>query len=389
ELPLEELGAEVERIVDPHPPVLPVEAVRALAGRRHEPFPFLARRLCEQLLGPEPEPARSLVDTDLVASLAPPFAELQAELESWVLLAEPTPLRHHVGALEQRPHIEVHERRRHDPERRERRVATADRRLARDDPCEAAFPRQLLELGAGIGDRGESASTRKEVVELAAGLERRAGLRGRDEERAVAVELLVEAGDRARMRRVEDVEALDAERAAEDLWREARAAHPEQDGVVEVPGKRLVLVEPLEHPARLVEPPEPLRLVVPGPDSRVARPDPVNELDRFERAHERKSRTSRSNSSGRSRLGTWAAWGIDARRVSGILSTSKSAIDCISSRSSSPVRTSVGARTSPSRSRMSGTSSSSRASSPTGICSSKALRCISPTRSLRPGSTSA
>ena len=47
----------------------------------------------------------------------------------------------------------------------------------------------------------------------------------------------------------------------------------------------LQLVEALEHPGGLVEPAEPLRLVCAGPDGRVARPDPVDELDSFQRAH--------------------------------------------------------------------------------------------------------
>ena len=124
-------------------------------------------------------------------------------------------------------------------------------------------------------------------------------------------------------------------------------------------GERLQLVDPLEHPPGLVEPAEPVRLVGSRPDRRVARPDAVDDLDGLERGHRRNSRTSRSNSSGRSRLGMCAARGIDVRCASGILSASLLAIACMSSRSSSPVRISVGARTSPTRSARSGTSSSS------------------------------
>src|SRR5262245_50723991 len=100
------------------------------------------------------------------------------------------------------------------------------------------------------------------------------------------------------MRRVEHVQLRRREGAPNDLWRKPRAAHSEQDDVLEVLWQRLQLVDPLEHPRGLVEPPEPVALVGPGPDGRIVRPDPVDELDRLERAHERNSRTSRSNSSG-------------------------------------------------------------------------------------------
>src|SRR5206468_3523128 len=145
-------------------------------------------------------------------------------------------------------------------------------------------------------DRPERPATLQEVVELAARLQRRPRLGGAHEERALTVELLVQAADRVRMRRVEDVEALDAEAAAEHLGREARAAHTEQDDVIEVAVETLQLVEPLEHPPRLVEPAEPARLVASGPDRGVARPDAVDQLDGFQRAHCRNSSTSRSNS---------------------------------------------------------------------------------------------
>ena len=86
------------------------------------------------------------------------------------------------------------------------------------------------------------------------------------------------------MRRVEDVEALGAERAAHHLGRERRAAHAEHDDVVDRARRdHLVrelehLVQLLQHPLRLVEPAEPLRLVGAGPDGRVARPDPLDDI---------------------------------------------------------------------------------------------------------------
>src|SRR5713101_7579348 len=85
------------------------------------------------------------------------------------------------------------------------------------------------------------------------------------------------------MRRVENLEALDPEGAADHLRREARTAHAEQDDRVEVVvrdgvGERLELDDPFAHAARLVEPAEPLRLVGAGPNGRVSLPDPVDQL---------------------------------------------------------------------------------------------------------------
>src|SRR5262249_61444075 len=99
-------------------------------------------------------------------------------------------------ALEQAGGVGAHQHRRHDPERRERRVAAADRRLAGEDPPEAALPGQAFELGAGVGDRGKQLRTLAgllpEVVRVRARLERRPRLGGRDEERPLGVEILLE-----------------------------------------------------------------------------------------------------------------------------------------------------------------------------------------------------
>ena len=94
----------------------------------------------------------------------------------------------------------------------------------------------MLELGARVGDRGETAAALArllpEVVGVGTRLERRAGLRGRDEERPLEVERLLERADRPRVRRVEDVEPVDREAATQHLRGERRAAHPAQDDVV-------------------------------------------------------------------------------------------------------------------------------------------------------------
>src|SRR5207302_2536636 len=137
------------------------------------------------------------------------------------------------------------------------------------------------------------------------------------EERALEVEPGLEPANGTGMGRVEDVEAGDAEGPAQHLGREAGAAHPEQDDVLEIAVEGLELRDPLEHAARLVEPTEPMCLVRPAPDRGIAGPDPVDELDCLERAHPRKSSTRRSNSSGRSRLGTCAVAAVVARCACG------------------------------------------------------------------------
>src|SRR5207244_11068582 len=80
-----------------------------------------------------------------------------------------------------------------------------------------------------------------------------------------------------------DVEAVALECPAEHLGCEARPTHPEQDDVVRVRpglGEPAQLVEALPHAQRLVKPAEPLGLVAPGPDGRVALPAPLDELTR-------------------------------------------------------------------------------------------------------------
>src|SRR5207253_7484299 len=111
---------------------------------------------------------------------------------------------------------------------------------------------------------------------------------GCDEQGALQVVTLFETADRLRVRRVENVEAGGAKRLPEDLGREARAAHPEEDERGELRARRLSelaqLRRPLAHPPRLVEPAEPARLVAPGPDGRVTLPDPLEQLGGLDQA---------------------------------------------------------------------------------------------------------
>ncbi len=88
--------------------------------------------------------------------------------------------------------VDAHQRRRHDPEHRERRVAAADLGLAREDGPEAALVRKHVEVGAGVGDRRElraaAAGPLPEVLQVGARLDRRARLRGGEEERLLEVD---------------------------------------------------------------------------------------------------------------------------------------------------------------------------------------------------------
>ena len=227
------------------------------------------------------------------------MAEREAELEPGVVVVLGAALTGHVlGDREQAVDVDPHQRCRHDPERRERRVAPADRRLAVEDRPEAALLRERLERRPGVGDRHElsasPAGLLPEVVGVGAGLERRAGLRRREKERPLQVELRLERPDGLRVRRVEDVEERRVERPPQDLGREARAAHAEQDAVVELLERRLgeldELLRPRPHPRRLVEPAQPLVLAGVGPDGGVASPDPADELRVVHRLRRRRAR---------------------------------------------------------------------------------------------------
>jgi hypothetical protein len=192
---------------------------------------------------------------------------------------------HPHGAVEDPLEVEPHQRGRHETEGRERRVAATDGRLA-GEHAHAPLVRELLKLRAGVGHGDElvpvGAGLLPVVVELRARLERIAGLRRHDEHRRLQVEELGRVPQHRRVRRVEHVQALHAERALEHLRRQRRAAHAEQHAGLELP-PRLVcehaqLADSLLHALRLVEPAEPPLLAGVGPDRRVARPDALDEL---------------------------------------------------------------------------------------------------------------
>ena len=81
------------------------------------------------------------------------------------------------------------------------------------------------------------------------------------------------------MRRVEHLERR-AVGPPEDERSKARASHPADDDALAPVGlhEARELRRALEHAQRLVEPAQPVRLVVPRPDCRVTLPDPLEQL---------------------------------------------------------------------------------------------------------------
>ncbi len=180
----------------------------------------------------DPEAEAVLVrQAHLVAARAPALAEREAEVEARVAVVEAARVRHLAGAVEEPREVDADEGGRHEPERRQRRVAAADRRLAHEDGGELPLLGERRELRAGIRDRDPLLAARREppeVVGVGARLERRAGLRRADEQRVLEVELLAESADRLRVRGVEHVEGDRPEGAPQHLGRERRASHPEE-----------------------------------------------------------------------------------------------------------------------------------------------------------------
>ena len=152
ELPAEELPAELVRVGELRPRGLAVVALGRLARRGDQPLPLLAGRLGDQLLRPEAEAAAGVVDADLVAARrCQPLAELEAELVAGIAVVAPARVRHLARALaSRRVDVDAHQRGGHDPERRQRRVAPADRRLAGED---GRKPRSLASARAPSRDR--------------------------------------------------------------------------------------------------------------------------------------------------------------------------------------------------------------------------------------------
>ena len=89
-------------------------------------------------------------------------------------------------AVEQRLEVDAHQRRRDEPEVRQRAVAPADVGVVEERAPEAALGGERLERRAGVGDRDVLLAVRAlapEVLEQRDRLDRAAGLRRDDEER--------------------------------------------------------------------------------------------------------------------------------------------------------------------------------------------------------------
>ncbi len=191
--------------------------------------------------------------------------------------------------------VQPQQRRRHQPERRKRRETPADRRLARHQRQETPLARQAVERRVGIRDgdearRGVLPQGRFEVIQEVGkekiGLDRRAGLARHHHPGRRRIEEVRERPHLVGMRRVEDMEARKAtpqialaERSAQHLRAQRRAAHAEEEDVAHPlvgghPRQLGIIAETRRLALGCIEPAQPIGLVAPGPDRGIAFPDP-------------------------------------------------------------------------------------------------------------------
>ena len=294
------------------------DAVRAVVGDvaerlevdRDDPDAALAGALGDELLQPRPEAADLVVgqERQLVAAVGGQRADRDAERDARVRLGVrlAAGAEHRGRGGQQRVEVEPDQRRRHEPDVGERRVAAADVRRVEEDLAEVVVVLDRVEALARVRDGGEEgAGTVIDVVpdgvegvldalplvgEEGVRLGRRAGLAGDDHQRPERVEVVQGRRDVGRVGRVEDaqreVAVLAAEGAMEDVRGEAAAAHPGDDGgrVALVDDAVAEALEPggaLAEMRRRVEPAEPVEdgLLDAGigrPQRRVAGEDPVD-----------------------------------------------------------------------------------------------------------------
>ena len=119
----------------PRPPDGRPVGTRRAPGRA---LPVLARRLGDQLLGPEPETAGGRRCRSCRGPRANP-RRAAPELVAGIALLGAARLAHLLRPLEQARGVDAHQRGRHDPEQRERRVAAADRGSPAKSGAEAAL----------------------------------------------------------------------------------------------------------------------------------------------------------------------------------------------------------------------------------------------------------
>jgi hypothetical protein len=241
-----------------------------LVGDRQDPAALLARRLGHELLRPQPERLERVVDDEgeLVAAAQRQLAERRAELQARVVLLGPAGLHGLDRRVEDRADVVAGDRGRDEPEVGQDGVAPADVGVVLEHAPEAVLGAELRERGARVGDGDEVRAVALqgvEVLELRHRLDRAAGLRRDDEQRRGEVEGVADGADLVRVRGVEHVQAdpAVAERSAEDLGAEARAAHAEQHrvgdpGVAHLGPERAQVVGLGRQPLGDVEPAEPV-----------------------------------------------------------------------------------------------------------------------------------
>ncbi len=274
------------------------DIAKRLAVDRNQALAFLARGLRDQLLGPGAEigDLRRGKDRHLVAAFEAGGTHREPELHAGIFMrrhVRAAGAHHRQRMADQAPHVDAGGRRRHQAERRQHRIASADRRLAVEGAGKALPGRDLLQRRAGIGHRDEAVAGRfgadrlgdalEEIVLHCVRLGGAAGFAGDDEQRLLDVDLLFHRADLRRIGGVEHMKLREAvllrEGFGQHFGPEARAAHAEHDGV----GKILALDALCEifvvgdiGVLGAGEPTEPLVLIVAGPDRLVLRPEPAD-----------------------------------------------------------------------------------------------------------------
>ena len=297
-LVLVEVRAGLEAQVDEEP----IGAVDGgVAGRLavhgHDSPALLPRGLGEELLEPGAEvvDARRGDQRHLVTAAPGEHAHHDAERRAGIVgHGHRGGARHcHLrGPAQKVFHVESHDGARHHAEIRQRRIAATHRRHTEVDVPELGSLRDLVQLRARIGDRDEVAPRAllthrppdaiEEVVLEDVRLERGAGLARHDEEGLGRVQASLHRADLSGIRRVQHVQLGKARDPAEGhpqhLGAEARAAHPQEQDMVEAPRARVFLgpLEMIELRDLLLgdpEPAEPRGLVRARPQRGVALPE--------------------------------------------------------------------------------------------------------------------
>ena len=152
------LGSDVDE-----EPIAAIErgVAKRLAVDRDQALAFLAGGFGDQLFGPGAEVGDLLrrQDRHLVAAFETGKAHGEAELHAGIFVRRhirPAGARHRKRMLDQGANIDAGGRRRHQPERRQHGIASADRGIAVENAREALLGRDLLQRRAGIGHRDET-----------------------------------------------------------------------------------------------------------------------------------------------------------------------------------------------------------------------------------------